>query len=255
MTFKETYANAYDALYQDKDYEKECDFIEAIFKKHGYQPKTILDLGCGTGGHALILAKRGYKVTGIDRSSSMLDIARRKAKNAELEIEFIEGDITGISLNRKFDTVISMFAVMGYQTENDKLQNAYKVAFAHLREKGIFIFDCWNGLAVLNEKTAVKIKEVHITKNEKIIRFTEPVIKYLDHVVETRFKVLRIKNNQLIQETNESHLMRFLFPQEIRYFLEVAGFEMVSFYPFLNLDRDLTERDWNMMVVGTCTGK
>ena len=49
MVFKEEYANAYDDLYQDKDYEKECDYIEALFKQFNYKPETILDLGCGTG--------------------------------------------------------------------------------------------------------------------------------------------------------------------------------------------------------------
>ena len=44
------------------------------------KPERILDLGCGTGGHALVLARRGYRITGVDRSASMLEIARRKAK-------------------------------------------------------------------------------------------------------------------------------------------------------------------------------
>lgn len=44
--------------------------------------------------------------------------------------------------------------------------------------------------------------------------------------------------------------MRHLFPQETVYFLEVAGFRKVDFYPFLSIRRDLSERDWNMMVVG-----
>ena len=48
--FGDEYAIAYDYLYHDKDYEKECDFLEAIFRKHGKKVNTVLDLGCGTGG-------------------------------------------------------------------------------------------------------------------------------------------------------------------------------------------------------------
>lgn len=44
--------------------------------------------------------------------------------------------------------------------------------------------------------------------------------------------------------------MRFSFPQEIKYFLEAAGFQKVVFYPFLEINRELTEKDWNMMVAG-----
>ncbi len=179
----------------------------------------------------------------------MLKIARRKAKSSGLKIDFTEGDITKLNLGKKFDAVVSMFAVMGYQNSNEALQNACKVAYDHLTPEGLFIFDCWNGLAVLNDKPGMRVKEIQLNKNEKIVRFTEPVVRFLDHVVETRFKVWKIKGGHFVKETNESHFMRFLFPQEIRYFLKVAGFKRVEFCPFLDLDKELTERDWNITVV------
>ena len=78
--FGSDYASAYDALYHDKDYERECDFLEAIFRKYSKKVKTILDLGCGTAGHALILARRGYEVVGVDRSVTMLDYSPKESK-------------------------------------------------------------------------------------------------------------------------------------------------------------------------------
>lgn len=249
MVFNKEYAGAYDVLYQDKNYEKECDFIEALFKKYNYQPKTILDLGCGTGGHALMLARRGYKVTGVDRSASMLAIAQKKTEKEGLEIEFIEGDITGISLKRKFDAVISMFAVMSYQATNSALASVCKLAKESLVPGGIFMFDCWHGPAVLSDRPTPRIKEINSKNGEKIIRFTTPEIDVANHIVKVNFRVWKVKDN-LIEESFESHSMRFLFPQEICYFLEVAGFKKVDFYPFLELNSGLSENDWNMMVVG-----
>lgn len=247
--FRKQYAEAYDYLYQDKNYEKECDFIEKVFKKFTKRVKTILDLGCGTGGHALILTQRGYQAVGVDRSKEMLDIAKRKAQEADLAIEFIEEDITNLKLRKKFDAVISMFAVMSYQTSNSALSGVCKVAREHLKGGGLFLFDCWHGPAVLVEKPDVRIKEVNLNEKEKIIRFTEPILNILNHTVETRFKVWKIKEGHLLEETNESHLMRFLFPQEVRYFLEVAGFQDVKFCPFLELEKVLAENDWNMAVI------
>jgi len=56
MTVFNAYASSYDGLYRDKDYEAECDFLEQIFARYARAPiRTILDLGCGTGGHALAL--------------------------------------------------------------------------------------------------------------------------------------------------------------------------------------------------------
>jgi ubiquinone/menaquinone biosynthesis C-methylase UbiE len=78
--FGSIYADCYDAFYQKKDYEAECDLIERLFKTYASaQIKTVLDLGCGTGNHTISLARRGFEVIGVDRSESMLAQARKKA--------------------------------------------------------------------------------------------------------------------------------------------------------------------------------
>jgi len=67
------YSKYYDLLYHDKDYSQECDFIEQILRSYTLEPvKTILDGGCGTGGHAIPLANKGYEITGIDASEAMV---------------------------------------------------------------------------------------------------------------------------------------------------------------------------------------
>jgi len=81
------------------------------------------------------------------------------------------------------------------------------------------------------------------------IRFTEPVLNIQNHTVETRFKVWKIDDGRLISEINESHRVRFLFPQEIKYFLELAGFLEIELCPFPRLGDPLTEHDWNMAVI------
>ena len=136
------YANYYDTLYREKDYEKDCDFLEQILEELSSEPiSRILDLGCGTGGHALPLARRGYDVTGVDRSEQMLAIARAKAVQANLSVEFRQGDIRNLELGQTFDAVISMFAVMSYQTTNDDIMSAFHTAKRHLEPGGLFVFD------------------------------------------------------------------------------------------------------------------
>jgi len=246
--FRRNYTNVYDYLYQSKDYDKESDFIEEIFKKHSKSVKTILDLGCGTGGHALILAKRGYKVTGVDRSEEMLKAARRKAKKAGLKIDFHKTSIQDLKINEKFDAIISMFAVMSYQTDNEDLVLACKKAKQHLKRGGIFIFDVWNGLAVMTNPPTQVIKEVD-NRDERILRFTEPQIDVINHTVNVNFKVLKIKGDKLNSETEETHKVRFFFPQEIKYFLQIAGFSDILFCPFLKLDSQLSTKDRDMTII------
>ncbi len=248
MVFKKEYANVYDCLYQGKDYKKECDFLEKIFKKHGKSVKTILDLGCGTGGHALILAKRGYKVTGIDRSEDMLKNARANAKMAGLKINYCRSSIQALELNRKFDAVIAMFAVMGYQVGNEDMALACKNAKAHLKRGGSFIFDAWNGPAVLTDPPAQAAKDLK-DGDKRVIRLTMPDVDIIAHTVDVNFQVIVLENDKIVSETKETHKMRFLFPQEMKYYLQVAGFTEIQFMPFLKPDKKLSAGDWNMTVI------
>lgn len=246
--FGKIYSSAYDNLYHDKDYEKECDFLENIFGKYKKKVMTILDLGCGTGGHAIILAQRGFEVTGVDRSKEMLVAAKKKSKAASVKGAYHHSSIQDLKLNEKFDAVISMFAVMSYQTENKVLASACKTAKAHLKKGGLFIFDAWHGLGVMTDPPTERTKEVK-SGDERIIRITKPHINALAHTVDTNFRVLTFRKDVLISETDETHTMRFFFPQEIKYFLESAGFSGVKFCPFLKPDSQLSAHDWNMTVI------
>jgi len=93
--------------------------------------------------------QKGYQVTGVDRSAAMLELAKKKSRDRRLDIEFIEGDLTRISTGKKYDAVISLFAVMGYQTTNAALAAACKVAKGCLVPGGMFLFDCWHALQSL----------------------------------------------------------------------------------------------------------
>ena len=80
-SFGPAYARAYDALYESKDYESECDLLLDVLREGGDRDvRRILDLGCGTGSHALELAQRGLDVVGVDRSAEMTAIARREGR-------------------------------------------------------------------------------------------------------------------------------------------------------------------------------
>jgi 2-polyprenyl-3-methyl-5-hydroxy-6-metoxy-1,4-benzoquinol methylase len=156
-----SYAKYYDIIYADKDYGKECDFLEEIFKKYlKSKPKTILDCGSGTGGHAILLAKRGYEVTGIDLSEEMINIAKEKASKNNVNVDFHVMNLCNLRLNKKFDACISMFNVIGYITNNNDLLNALSNIREHLKKGALFIFDFWYGPAVLTILPSSRMKIV-----------------------------------------------------------------------------------------------
>lgn len=243
------YAKFYNSLYQDKDYKEECNYIEKLFKKYLLKkPKTILDLGCGTGNHDFILAKKGYMVTGVDLSGEMLKIAKKRRKEMNLKVDFFKGDIRKVNLKKRFDVVISMFAVIGYQISNDDLEKALKTAFNHLKKGGLFVFDVWFGPAVLADKPKDKVKKIK-HKNSLLIRKTKIKFNLLKQMVDISFETKKYVNNKVEQSSKEIHPMRFFFYQEIKYFLSKAGLDLVAVLPFLKLRGKVKEKDWNICVI------
>lgn len=241
-------AEYYDLIYKDKDYKKEVDFIENIFE-NTHKPKKILEIGCGTGNYTKILSERGYEVTAVDISENMLKIAREKCT-----CKFINGDVRDVSINDKFDACIAMFAVMGYITKNSDIIRALNNIYKHLKPYGIFIFDVWNGLAVIRILPERRVKEVEHDK-VKVIRFATPHLRSFNHICEVDYKLIILnKEDNILKEINEAHVVRFYFPQEIKHYLEEAGFVVLKFCPFLDLNGNVDENVWNMTVTARAVG-
>jgi len=245
----QSYGKYYDVIYADKDYEKECDFLEEIFKNYSrFMPKTILDAGCGTGGHAVPLAKRGYAVTGIDASEVMTRIAEEKARENGVSVNFYVGDLRKLRLNRKFDACVCMFAVMDYLTENEEIGEVLSKIRGHLEDGGLFVFDFWYGPAVLTLLPSVRVKTTE-KGGVRVIRFAEPHLDILNHICEVDYRLIVSEERRIIEEVKERHRVRFFFPQEIRHYLKESGFNLLKLCSFLELDADPSERVWNAAAI------
>ena len=101
------YSRYYNLLYKDKDYIGEAGFIHDLIQKHSPAAKNILDLGCGTGRHDLLLAEKGYAIAGVDMSEEMLLIARSQELNSSTaqQLNFLHGDIRTFRVDKKFRPV------------------------------------------------------------------------------------------------------------------------------------------------------
>lgn len=249
--FAKAYSSQYDHLYAEKDYRGECDLVEAAVKRHAKSaPHTLLDIGCGTGSHAIELAQRGYAVTGVDLSQSMLDEAARKSAGLEAAQRptWLCGDARDFDTGRTFELGIMMFAVVGYLTRNDDVLNGLRNIRRQLVQGALFVCDFWYGPSVLTTRPTDRVRVLE-TPAGRVIRAASTTLDTVQHTADVTFKLWTLEGERLVGETRETHHLRYFFPQEFALLLSVAGFSLHAMSAFPSLDKPLGDDTWNAFTV------
>jgi SAM-dependent methyltransferase len=102
---------------------------------------SVLDLCCGPGRHSLELARRGFSVTGVDRTKRYLEEARRKAKKEGLDVEFIQKDMRKFLRPKAFDMALNLFTSFGFFEDQKEDELVAKNVFRSLKNGGVFVVD------------------------------------------------------------------------------------------------------------------
>jgi SAM-dependent methyltransferase len=228
MSVFQNYSAYYDLLYKNKDYAGEVNYIAGLIKKTAPSVKTIIELGCGTGIHAAMLAGMGYTVHGVDLSDSMIKQAYERAgkldKGIAEKLSFSKGDARSFRHKEKFDAVISLFHVASYQVSNEDVEAYFETASGHLNKGGVFIFDFWYGPAVLTTPPDVRVRRLE-NENIKVTRIAEPEHLPEENKVIVNFQInVTDKKTNAVEELAESHPMRYFFLPEMSMFLKNSGF-------------------------------
>ncbi len=233
--FGSAYAGVYDRLYRDKDYAGECDMLERIFAGFANSPvRSILDLGCGTGGHALPLAERGYRVIGVDRSRPMLEQAQAKAADLPAAVTaptFVENDLNSFSVNETFDAAVLMFNVLGYQLETAQVVDVLRNAARHLNSGGMLVCDYWHGPAVINAPPGRREKTVGDGR-DGLTRIAEARLDARRRHCDITFRLAHGIGVPAADKSSEHHKVRFFFPLELVQLFDEAGLELIHIGQF-----------------------
>jgi SAM-dependent methyltransferase len=107
-------------------------------------PARILDLCCGQGRHAVPLARAGYRVTGLDRSTYLLEQAQQAAARARVEVQWVRGDMRGLPWRGRFDACVNLFTAFGYFDEEAENQAVLEQVCNVLKPGGQFLLDVSN---------------------------------------------------------------------------------------------------------------
>ena len=134
-------AYSYDRLTNDVDYQGVVDFYWEILGREGLTPRTAVDLACGTGSVAWLLAEKGLQVTGVDMSEEMLTVASQKAQNTKNRPLFVRQKLQELHLPVAVDLAVCALDSMDYITEPADCEKAIAKIYKALNPGGCFIFD------------------------------------------------------------------------------------------------------------------
>lgn len=242
-----SYAEYYDLFYQDKNYDAEAKKVVSILHGCGERGTNILDMGCGTGRHAMAMADQGYTIDGLDLSESMLHFAQERLRvsgSKAVPCTFSHGDIRTYRNGKRYDAVTSLFHVMCYQTTDDDLRLAFKTAADHLNSGGIFLFDFWYGPGVLTDPPTVRVKNIE-NEHLQVTRISVPDIDAQKNIVNVQYQVFSKKTEDTLwAQHTECHAMRYIFPQDIQHLAHDAGFEVLTIQDWDTLQQP-DSTSWN----------
>jgi SAM-dependent methyltransferase len=229
------YSKYYDLLYRDKDYAGESEYVLKMIAGYSETKEIntlkILELGCGSGGHAAFMAPRVNELLGVERSSHMAEEAQKK-NIANFQV--VEGDATQLerSLPQQkqlnyFDAVVSLFHVVSYLNDNQQVVSCFNSAFHALKPGGVFVFDVWFTPAVYwlrPEKRTRTMKDDDIS----VLRSAHSEVDVMKNVVTVHFETEITDINTGEKTTlNEQHPMRCYSVPEIELLAKAAGFTFV----------------------------
>ena len=232
-----------------KDYTGEVDTVINYLRRRGISKGSVLELGCGSGGHAFELVNQGFNVTGVDCSKEMLKLAREKATTS-LQFaspKFLLSDVRSLALQESYDVVLSLFHVVSYQISDNDLKETFATAARHLRSGGVFLFDCWYGPAVIWQQPERRVRRID---RDGIVaeRLAEPEHFSHENRVCVNFKITMHGSGLDGPETFvEAHNMRYLFSPEIREFLN-SDFEDIDIFAWGTCQPPSRE-DWTAVVL------
>lgn len=219
-----------DLIYDAAIYDGLNTFLDDLVFYKKWLPKDkearILELCCGTGRLTIPIAKEGYNITGVDYTTSMLNQAKIKAKKEHLSIKFLQKDIRILDLGMKFDFIFIPFNSIHHLYKNEDLFKVLEMVKKHLQKNGIFLLDCFNPnirFIVHGEKNKETTAE-YITDDGRKVMIKQTMF------YESATQINRIKWHYYINDVFHSIQdldMRMYFPQELDFYLECSGFNII----------------------------
>lgn len=246
MQYSVKLATYYDLIFTHKNYKKEVDFI----KKMCYCKDTnlVLDVGCGTGTHSILLAEEEETnfVLGIDESKNMIKVASEKCPTST-KIKFVSQPLGDVP-ETNFDVIISMFNVINHISSLEDIREFFREVSKRLDRKGSFIFDCWNGAATLRDPPSRERRSRLSTDKMSIITTCTPEINFMESQITMNNEIEIFKSGVVVDSFDYSLKHTIWTPKTIEDLLRSAGFKHIRINKHF-IDEPASSDDYKLVYI------
>ncbi|MDI6740344.1 MAG: class I SAM-dependent methyltransferase [Candidatus Edwardsbacteria bacterium] len=245
------HAVLYDVFYRDKPYEREAAFVHRCLRRHGGgRIVRLLEIACGTGRHALQFARKGYEVTAVDHSRSMLAVAKsRMEKAGHRDARLLLQDMRQLNVSGPpFDAAVCLFDSIGYVRTDDAIRRTLNGVRRHLRPGGLFIFEFWHGPAMLKHYDPLRVRR-WCTGGKGIWRISETKLDRQRHLGIVKYNIFEQRGDGAYDRIAETQTNRFFTIREMRGFLNGSGFNPLKWFAGFSSNERITDQTWHVVAV------
>lgn len=228
------FAQVYDKAGFSSFSERMIPYIDQQLERLNSQPESVLDLACGTGTAAILLARRGLRVYGVDGSQHMLEMAKQKAAEEKAHVEFLLSDMRSFTIPEKVDLAVSLYDSLNYILKPEELVSVFVRVREHLKENGFFMFDM-NTLYNMKYGWDNRFSVFWMTDDILVIESNTHHQKSKTTTKSFTFFVKR--EDEMFERILEEHTERGYTANEIEGALTDAGLELVSCYECLTFTK------------------
>jgi SAM-dependent methyltransferase len=178
----------------------------------------------------------------------MLKETEQKAREAVVDVSWLPGDIRRLELGRSFDAAIMMFAVLGYQVDDDDVLATLRSVRRHVEPGGVLAFDVWHGPTVVAEGPSERRARFE-RDGVSLERVSRGTLDPQRSTCRVDISLRELNDDGSESMVTEHHEMRYFFPEEIERFISETGFELVALRGFPNPDLPIGAAGWSTLGV------
>lgn len=241
-----------DPILYDKENEHYIPEISLLSKWATKKQGTIIDLACGTGRVTIPLAKNGFRLMGIDIHKGMLNEAKNKSMNQDIQVEWLNQDCMKLELNIKSPLIYSVGNSFQHFLTNEAQDGFLNSVFIHLETEGIFIFGTrFPSVEELLQPSTEEFWRTYKDKETQQLVDVYTISKYdslnqIQHY--TTIRKYKNHDGRIINEKSTNISLRYVFPKEMERLLFQHGFEILHIYQDWN-ETPITNDSYDMIYV------